>query len=49
MAGMRLFGLTARNSGSNCSPRPMLTGIVRYGSSISSSAMLIFQPLGVGQ
>ena len=26
MAGMRLFGLMARKSGANCSPRPMFTG-----------------------
>ena len=27
MAGMRLFGLIARNSGLNCSPFPMSTGM----------------------
>ncbi len=26
IAGMRLLGLSARNCGVNCSPRPMLTG-----------------------
>jgi hypothetical protein len=29
IAGMRLFGEIARNSGSNCSPRPMFTGTMR--------------------
>ena len=28
---MRLLGEMARNSGSNCSPVPMLTGTMRYG------------------
>jgi hypothetical protein len=46
---MRLFGLIARNSGSNWSPLPMLIGLTSYGSSSSSRAMLIFQPFGVGQ
>ena len=27
MAGMRLLGLIARNSGLNCSPAPMFTGL----------------------
>ena len=29
MAGMRLFGEMARNSGRNCSPVPMFTGTSR--------------------
>jgi hypothetical protein len=29
IAGMRLFGLMARNSGLNWSPAPMFTGITR--------------------
>ena len=29
IAGMRLFGEIARNSGANCSPRPMFTGLTR--------------------
>ena len=49
MAGMRLFGLMARNSGVNCQPAAMSTGSTRYGRPHSSSRMLIFQPLGVGQ
>ena len=28
IAGMRLLGLIARNSGLNWSPRPMLTGLI---------------------
>lgn len=47
--GMRLLGLMARKLGANCSPAPMVTGKVRYGSRHSSSRMLMFQPLGVGQ
>ena len=49
MAGMRLLGLIFRNSGLNWSPLPMFTGTSVYGSPHSSSMMLIFQPLGVGQ
>ena len=49
IAGIRLFGLIARNSGWNWSPLPILTGTVRYASPHSSSMMAIFQPLGVGQ
>ena len=49
IAGMRLFGLIARNSGLNWSPAPMLTGMVRYGTPSSSSMMATFQPFGVGQ
>ena len=49
IAGIRLFGLIARNSGLNCSPRPMLTGTTRYGSPTSSSMMVILRPFGVGQ
>ena len=29
IAGMRPFGVIARNSGANCSPRPMFTGFTR--------------------
>jgi hypothetical protein len=36
IAGIRLFGEIRRNSGANCSPRPMLTGRRRYGVSVSS-------------
>ena len=49
MAGMRLFGLMARNSGVNCSPLPMFTGTSRHGRPHSSSMIEIFQPFGVGQ
>src|ERR1035441_4511006 len=49
MAGMRLFGLNARNSGLNCSPLERFTGFTVYGNPISSSATLIFRPLGVFQ
>src|SRR2546422_2786255 len=49
IAGMRLFGEIARNSGLNWSPWPMLTGYTTYGSPHSSSMIEIFQPFGVGQ
>ena len=49
IAGMRLLGEIARNSGLNCSPLAMLTGIMRYGSRHSSSMMEILKPFGVGQ
>jgi len=49
IAGMRLLGLMVRNAGTNCSPRPMFTNRTAYGRSISSSAIEIFQPFGVGQ
>ena len=49
MAGMRLFGLIARNSGC-CSPLEMFDRLARvYGSPISSSATLILRPFGVFQ
>jgi hypothetical protein len=44
-----LLGEIARNSGANCSPAAMLTGLTRYGRPHSSSMIEIFQPLGVGQ
>src|SRR3954465_10071114 len=49
MAGMRLLGLMARNSGVNCSPMPMFTHFSSYGRTISSSAMVMLRPFGVGQ
>ena len=49
MAGMRWFGVIARNSGLNWSPLPMLIGITLYGSPSSSSAMCTLWPFGVGQ
>jgi hypothetical protein len=49
IAGMRLFGLIARNSGLNWSPRPILTGIIRYSRPHSSSKIATFHPFGVGQ
>ena len=49
MAGIRLLGLIARNSGLNCSPVPMFTGTSLYARPHSSSMMEIFQPFGVGQ
>jgi hypothetical protein len=49
IAGMRLLGLIARNSGLNWSPRPMFTGIIRYWRPHSSSMIATFQPFGVGQ
>ena len=47
IAGILLFGLMARNSGSNWSPAPMLTGMARYGSPHYSSMMWILWPFGV--
>src|SRR5437868_5900911 len=49
MAGILLFGLIFRKSGANCSPLPISTPWMLYGSAISSSAMWIFCPFGVGQ
>ena len=49
IAGMRLLGEIARNCGLNCSPLDMSTGITVYGRPHSSSMIVIFQPLGVGQ
>ena len=49
MAGMRLFGEMARNSGRNCSPLPMFTGMMVYGMPVSSRNSVILWPLGVGQ
>ena len=46
---MRPLGLRRRNSGENCSPRPMLSGFTVNGRPSSSSAIEIFQPFGVGQ
>src|ERR1035438_7109811 len=47
MAGILLFGLIARNSGVNCSPAPISTGIARYASPHSSSMTWILWPFGV--
>jgi hypothetical protein len=47
--GMRLLGLIFRNPGVNCSPLPMFTGTMRYGTSVSSKKIVIFHPFGVGQ
>jgi hypothetical protein len=49
IAGMRLLGLIFRNSGVNCSPLPMFTGTMRYGTPVSSKKIVIFHPFGVGQ
>jgi hypothetical protein len=49
IAGILLFGLMARNSGSNCAPLPMSTGMARYASAHSSNMMWTLWPLGVGQ
>ena len=49
IAGMRLFGLIFKKAGLNWSPAPMFTGVILYGSPISSQAMVIFNPFGVGQ
>ncbi len=49
IAGMRLFGEMARNSGLNCSPLPMSTGTTRCGRPVSSMNTRTFWPLGVGQ
>ncbi len=49
IAGMRLFGENARNSGLNWSPLPMLTGWMSYFSPVSSRNIVILWPLGVGQ
>src|SRR5436305_12974825 len=47
IAGILLFGLIARNSGLNCSPAPMFTGIARYARPHSSSMMWTLWPFGV--
>ena len=44
-----LFGLILTNSGSYWSPLPMLTGMTLYSSPHSSSMIVIFLPLPVGQ
>jgi hypothetical protein len=49
MAGIRLLGEIARNSGLNCSPLLILTGTIRYESSASSKKIVILCPLGVVQ
>src|SRR4051812_26692980 len=49
MAGILLFGLSARKAGALCSPLVMFTGTTLYASPISSSATLIFRPFGVFQ
>jgi hypothetical protein len=49
IAGIRLLGEIARNSGVNCSPLEMSTARMLYGSPHSSSMIEIFQPFGVGQ
>jgi hypothetical protein len=49
MAGILLLGLIASYSGVNWSPLLMFTGIRRYGSPHSSSMIVIFLPLPVGQ
>ena len=49
IAGMRLLGEIAKNSGLNCSPLAMFTGTTLYASPHSSSMIVIFQPFGVGQ
>src|SRR4051794_27157907 len=46
---MRWFGVILRNSGLNWSPAPILTGITRYSSPSSSSAICTLWPFGVGQ
>jgi hypothetical protein len=48
IAGILLFGLMRKNSGSNCSPALMSTACTRYGSAHSSSMMWILWPFGVG-
>ena len=49
IAGIRLFGLTARNYGLNWSPLPMLIQRTLQAMSHFSSMVEIFQPLGVGR
>jgi hypothetical protein len=49
MAGILLFGLMAVYSGVDWSPLLIFTGITLYASSHSSSMMVIFLPLPVGQ
>ena len=49
IAGILLFGLMARNEGSNCLSLVMSIGWTVYGSPISSSATLILRPFGVFQ
>ena len=49
MAGMRLFGATLRNAGSNCAPLPISTGTRRYFIFASSRNIVILWPFGVVQ
>ena len=49
IAGILLLGEIARNSALNWSPLLMFTGRTRYCSPVSSSMMVIFLPLPVGQ
>ena len=49
IAGMRLFGEIARKSLANCSPFPMFTGNILYGSPVSSRKIVILWPFGVVQ
>ena len=49
IAGMRLFGESARNAGSNCSPLPMFTGLSAYGNPVSSRKIVTLWPFGVVQ
>ena len=49
IAGMRLLGEIFRKSGLNCSPLPMFTGKILYGSPVSSRKIVILWPFGVVQ
>src|SRR5262249_54574074 len=49
IAGIRPFGEIFRKSGVSWSPRPILIGLIVYGSPSSSSRMTLFLPLPVGQ
>ncbi len=49
IAGILLLGLIASYSGVFWSPLLMFTGTIRYGRPVSSSMIVIFLPLPVGQ
>jgi hypothetical protein len=49
IAGIRLFSEIFRNSGVNCSPLEILTGLIEYASPASSRKIVILCPFGVVQ
>ena len=48
IVGMRLFGLTARKGGANCTSLPSLIYWNLYGNQYSSCMMVIFHPFCAG-